>query len=262
MFLVGFPRSGTTLLDQILDSHPALTTMEERDALDQVRRAVDGCRRLSRGMAGLDDAGVADLRRLYWGEVAQHPGRSRRAYAGRQDAAEYHRCRPRPPPVPAGAHPAGAAPSCDVVLSGFMQAMQPNAAMMLFDSLLSTAQFYAEVMDLWRHYRAVLPLTWLDVRYEDLVADFPGQTQRILSFLGLPWDDAVLGYAEHAKTRSIATPSYHQVVQPIYRRSVDRWRNYAFAFDDVLPVLQPFITAFGYATASAEVGGEAKGEAG
>jgi len=262
VFLVGFPRSGTTLLDQILDSHPALTTMEEKDALDQVRRAVD---RLPGGypeaLAGLDDAAVADLRRLYWSEVAQHLGDLgggtlvHKMPLNTIDAGLIHRLFPQARILLALRHP------CDVVLSGFMQAMQPNAAMALFDSLRSTAAFYAQVMDLWQHYRAVLPLTFLDVRYEDLVADFPGQTRRILSFLGLPWDDAVLGYAEHAKTRSIATPSYHQVVQPIYRRSVDRWRNYAFAFDDVLPVLQPFIAAFGYATASAGVGGEARGEA-
>ena len=96
-------------------------------------------------------------------------------------------------------------------------------------------------------YREVLPLSVLIVRYEDLVADVPGESRRILDFLGLPWDDAVLGYAEHAKRRAIATPSYHQVVQPIYRRSVGRWRNYADAFTDVLPILQPFIQAFGYA---------------
>ena len=64
----------------------------------------------------------------------------------------------------------------------------------------------------------------------------------------------MLGYAEHAKTRAISTPSYHQVVQPIYRRSVDRWRNYAFAFEDVLPLLQPFIEAFGYAAAESPAG--------
>ena len=87
------------------------------------------------------------------------------------------------------------------------------------------------------------------IRYEDLVADLAGETRRILDFLGLPWDDAVLGYAEHAKTRAISTPSYYQVVQPIYRRSVDRWRNYAFAFDEALPLLRPFIEAFGYAPA-------------
>ena len=128
-----------------------------------------------------------------------------------------------------------------------MQAMKPNAAMVLFDSLGSTARFYAQVMGLWLQYREVLPLSVLPVRYEDLVADLPGETRRILEFLDLPWDDAVLGYAEHAQTRTIATPSYHQVVQPIYRRSVGRWRNYADAFEDVLPILQPFIEAFGYA---------------
>lgn len=255
VFLVGFPRSGTTLLDQILDAHPALTTMEEKDALDQVRRAVG---RLPGGypeaLAGLDDAAVEGLRRLYWREVARHLG----DLGGRRlvdkmplntiDAGLIHRLFPQARILLALRHP------CDVVLSGFMQAMQPNAAMTLFDSLVSTAQFYAQVMELWRHYRTVLPLTYLEVRYEDLVADLPGQAQRILSFLGLPWDDAVLGYAEHAKTRSIATPSYHQVVQPIYRRSVDRWRNYAFAFAfaDVLPVLEPFIAAFGYAAAAGE----------
>ena len=92
----------------------------------------------------------------------------------------------------------------------------------------------------------MLPLRDLTVRYEDLVGDFAGETGRILAFLGLPWDDAVLEYAERAKGRSIATPSYHQVVQPIYRRSVDRWRNYRGAFDAALPILQPFLDAFGY----------------
>ena len=248
VFLVGFPRSGTTLLDQILDAHPALSTMEEKDALDQVRRAVD---RMPGGypdaLAGLDAAALADLRRLYRAEVAGHMG----DLGGRTlvdkmplntiDAGLIHRLFPQARILLALRHP------CDVVLSGFMQAMQPNAAMVLFDSLESTARFYAQVMELWAWYRTVLPLAVLPVRYEDLVADLAAEARRIVDFLGLPWDDAVLGYAEHAKTRAISTPSYHQVVQPIYRRSVDRWRNYAFAFDEVLPLLQPFIAAFGYA---------------
>jgi Sulfotransferase family len=156
------------------------------------------------------------------------------------DVGLIHRLFPRARILLALRHP------CDVVLSGFMQAMKPNAAMVLFDSLASTARFYAQVMGLWLQYREVLPLSVLTVRYEDLVADLPGETRRILEFLDLPWDDAVLGYAEHARTRAIATPSYHQVVQPIYWRSVGRWRNYADAFENVLPVLQPFVDAFGY----------------
>lgn len=254
VFLIGFPRSGTTLLDQILDSHPALSTMEEKDALDQVRRAVD---RLPGGypdaLANLEAAALDDLRHLYCSEVAGHMG----DLGGRTlvdkmplntiDAGLIHRLFPQARLLLALRHP------CDVVLSGFMQAMQPNAAMVLFDSLESTARFYAQVMDLWGWYRTVLPLAVLPVRYEDLVADLPGEARRILEFLGLPWDDAVLGYAEHARARAISTPSYHQVVQPIYRRSVNRWRHYAFAFDDVTPVLQPFIAAFGYAEAAPDL---------
>ncbi len=127
-----------------------------------------------------------------------------------------------------------------------MQAFKPNPAMVQFASLEKSASFYAAVMDLWRHYEAVLPLRVHCVRYEDLVADLRAETQRILDFLGLPWDDAVLGYAERAKTRAIATPSYHQVVQPIYARSVGRWHHYRDAFTDVLPILRRSMEAFGY----------------
>jgi hypothetical protein len=68
----------------------------------------------------------------------------------------------------------------------------------------------------------------------------------MLAFLGLAWDDAVLAYAERARGKAIATPSYHQVTQPIYSRSVGRWRNYRAASADVLPILEPWLKAFGY----------------
>ena len=247
IFLIGFPRSGTTLLDQILDAHPGLTSLEERDAIDVVRRTVD---RLPGGypdaLATLSGEQVQGLRRLYRDEVARHLGG---APAGRIvdkmplntiDAGLIHRLFPDSPLILALRHP------CDVILSGFIQAFQPNDAMIHFASLDSTARFYAAVMDLWRHYRAVLPLTVVTVRYEDLTADLEGEARRVLAGLQVPWDDRVLAYAEHAKSRAIATPSYHQVVQPIYRRSVGRWHNYAGPMAEVLPVLQPYIEAFGY----------------
>lgn len=252
VFLIGFPRSGTTLLDQILDAHPALRTMEERDALDQARREVD---RLPGGypdaLATLNAAAITGLRRLYFAEVERHLGPWGDSIVidkmplNTIDVVLIHRLFPDARLIVALRHPH------DVVLSGFMQAMQPNGAMVLFDSLASTARFYAEVMGLWLHYRDVLTLRKITVRYEDLTADLRGEAERILEFLGLPWDDAVLGYAEHARTRAIATPSYHQVVQPLYRHAVERWRNYAFAFDDVATVLQPFRDGFGYGDPSA-----------
>ena len=255
VFLISFPRSGTTLLDQILDAHPKLSTMEEKDALDQVRRMVE---QMPAGypdaLAGLGADSLRGLRRRYFDELDRWLG----DLGGRTpvdkmplntiDAGLIHRLFPSGRFLLALRHP------CDVVLSGFMQAMKPNTAMVLFDSLVSTARFYAAVMGLWLRYCEVLPLSVLTVRYEDLVADFAGETRRILDFLGLPWDDAVLSYAEHARTHAIATPSYHQVVQPIYRRAVGRWRNYADAFAEVLPILQPFIGAFGYSAEGCDPG--------
>jgi len=253
VFLIGFPRSGTTLLDQILDAHPALTTLEEKDPVDVIRRQVDA---LPGGypdaLATLDAAAIEGLRHRYHAEVRRHLGGDP---AGRLvdkmplntiDVGLILRLFPDARFLLALRHP------CDVVLSGFMQAFKPNAAMVHFGRLDNAARFYAEVMGLWRHYVRVLAPTALPVRYEDLIGDLPGQTRRILDFLDLPWDDAVLGYRERAKTRSIATPSYHQVVEPLYRRSIGRWHNYADAFAPVLPILQPFIAAFGYDEATGD----------
>lgn len=247
VFLIGFPRSGTTLLDQILDAHPALVTMEEKPAIDTVRAAVAAMPGgYPEALATLQVADIERLRRLYFAEVARYVERPQgvrlvdKMPLNTIDAGLIARLFPDARLLLALRHP------CDVVLSGFMQAFKPNPAMVQFETLAGSAAFYASVMELWRQYERVLPLSVHRIRYEDLIADFETETRRMLGFLGLPWDAAVLAYAERAKTRAIATPSYHQVVQPIYARSVGRWHNYRFAFADVLPVLRPSIAAFGY----------------
>ena len=86
---------------------------------------------------------------------------------------------------------------------------------------------------------------WLS-RYEDVVADLEGQARRILEFLGLPWDDGVLKFYEHAREKVVRSPTYQDVTRPIYQGSVGRWQNYAKHFEPVMEKLQPFITEFGY----------------
>ncbi len=253
IFLIGFPRSGTTLLDQILDAHPALTALAEKETVDVVRHDIE---RLPGGypqaLAALDADALARLRQRYWRAVHDHLGGP---FSGRLvdkmplntiDAGLIHRLFPRASFLLALRHP------CDVVLSNFMQAFQPNAAMIQFLTLDDAARFYAKVMDLWLHYQRLLPVNVVTVRYEDLTADLEGQARRILAGLGMPWDERVLDYAAHARTRAIATPSYHQVVEPIYRRAVGRWHHYAEYLAPVLPVLAPFIRAFGYDEAAPE----------
>ena len=255
IFLIGFPRSGTTLLDQILDAHPSLHTIEEKPAVDVIKQRV---REMPGGypdaLASMTAEDVARLREAYFAEVAsymngvpdgilvdKHP-------LNIMDAGLVYRLFPRAKLLLALRHP------CDVVLSGFMQYFEPNLAMVQFGTLQDAAEFYRGVMGLWQQYAAVLPLSVHASRYEDLVAEFEPQTRRILDFLELPWDDSILEYAERAKGRRIATPSYHQVTQPIYSRSVSRWLNYREPMAEVLPILRPFIDAFGYTAHSDESG--------
>jgi hypothetical protein len=75
-----------------------------------------------------------------------------------------------------------------------------------------------------KHWRKVLRIRILDLRYEDLVADQERITRQLIEFCGLDWDDRCVRF--HESQRIVATPSYDQVRQPIYRKSIGRWRNY------------------------------------
>ena len=248
IFLVGFPRSGTTLLDQILDSHPRLATLEEKPAIDAVVAEVVAMEGGYPGaLATLSADDVGRLRGVYRSAVAAYLEAPLdgailvdKMPLNSVDAGLIQRLFPDGRFLLSLRHP------CDVVLSGFMQAFRPNPAMVRFSTLADTAALYAQVMDLWRRYAQVLPLAVHAVRYEDLVADLEGEARRVLTFLDLPWDDAILEYADRARGRAISTPSYHQVVQPIYKTSVDRWARYRKQLEPLLPLLAPSIEAFGY----------------
>jgi len=101
------------------------------------------------------------------------------------------------------------------------------------------AFFWAEHRRLMAHWQAALPLRILEVRYEDTVRDVEAQARRVVDFLGVPWDARCLDF--HESGRAVQTPSRWQVRQPIYSRSVERWRNYA----NLLPDLDPAFAAYG-----------------
>jgi hypothetical protein len=136
---------------------------------------------------------------------------------------------------------------CDCVLSCFMQTFKPNEAMANFLSLDQAARLYAAVMELWSTYRQKLDLDVHVLKYEDLVQDLESTCKPLLSFLGLEWDDNLHNYQKTAQDReSINTASYHQVIQPLYKQASGRWINYREQMQPVLPILQPWIEAFGY----------------
>lgn len=256
VFLIGFPRSGTTLLEQILDSHPGIQTLEEKPAVAAMVRAYQAWSGdEQRGLAELGAAEIARLRGVYFEEVDRHLARSPTALL--VDKLPLNtvfvpliwRVFPRARFILAVRHP------CDVCLSCFMQSFAANAGMASFFSLEDAVTTYAKVMGLWQDYARQLPLRYYRVRYEDLVADVAGVARGLLDFLDVEWNEVVLAHAEHARQRSvIKTPSYHQVTQPIYQHAKYRWKRYAKEFEPLLPSLQPFIEYFGYTTERQDAG--------
>lgn len=252
-FLVGFPRSGTTLLDTILRGHPEVAVVEEHPMVNRMRAqlaqgaTVEDANKKTIGR--LTSSEVSELRATYLEELSLHVDSSD---MGKLIVDKYplnlryagliHRVFPKAKFILALRHP------CDCVLSCFMQNFNLNPAMANFLDLDQSARFYAAVMELWQVYRKALDFEVYTLRYEDLIHDLRGICVPLIEFLGLEWDDILLNYRETARSREyIRTPSYDQVIQPLYRQASGRWENYRKQMEPVLPVLEPWIKEFGYA---------------
>jgi tetratricopeptide (TPR) repeat protein len=248
IFIVAFPRSGTTLLELVLDAHPALQSMDEQpfiqDALDEMRAHTSYPNQL----AALSGGALAEIRANYWrrvsGRIALRPG------ARLVDKNPLNILRlpviarlfPRSPILLAVRHP------CDIILSCYMQHFRAPEFALLCNSVPSIARGYRMSTDFWYGQSELLHPKVLEVRYETLVTDFEREVRGIMQFLELPWDDRVLQPQKRAEERGfISTPSYSQVVRPVTSTSVDRWQHYAPLLTPVIPIVQPQLDRWGYA---------------
>ncbi|WP_123768547.1 tetratricopeptide repeat-containing sulfotransferase family protein [Vulcaniibacterium tengchongense] len=245
VFLVGFPRSGTTLLENVLDSHPGLAALDEWPALET---AIEALRPVAR-LAAAATADVVSARKRYWAEVAQRmpldPAvRLVDKYPLYLTRLPYiARLFPEAKLVVLLRHP------CDCVLSCYMQSFGVNGGAASFSSLERAADTYAAVMAYWNEQRHRVELPAHVLRYEDLVADFDGEIARVLAFLGLAWAEGMGRYrtAKAERGERIRTPSYHQVVEPVHRHASERWRRYRAYFSErTLETLAPFAREYGY----------------
>jgi tetratricopeptide (TPR) repeat protein len=247
-FLIGFPRSGTTLLEQILDSHPAIQTLEEKPISDVLENAfLDMTGGGADALERLSDDQLGQLRARYWAEVDHLIERQPGALVVDKlplnivRAPLLWRIFPQARFILAIRHP------CDVTLSCMMQNFGHNDAMAGFTSLESIAEIYTRVMGTWLDHVQRFPLNFHRIRYEDLITHFTTEAHALLDFLGVGWDEAVLDHTRHAQERSIInTPSYHQVTQPIYQHAKYRWKRYETDFVPVMATLWPYIEHFGY----------------
>ena len=247
VFLVGFPRSGTTLLDTILRSHPDIVVLEEMKMVFRMREHLDGVADFER-LNSLSEEEVASLRQAYLDELRlqcdEAPDNALiidKLPLNIIHAGLILRVFPTARFIFAQRHP------CDCVLSCFMQNFKLNNPMANFVDLQDSAVLYDRVMDLWSVYRDRLGLNVHVLAYEDLVADLKGNIVPLLEFLDLQWNDSLLDYRETALSRGrINTPSYNQVTEALHNRAAGRWENYREQLAPVLPLLEPWAERFGY----------------
>jgi hypothetical protein len=135
----------------------------------------------------------------------------------------------------------------DVCLSCFMQCFWPlGQVSAAYLSLETTAKEYADLMSTWTVLAPLMRGRGLEVRYEDMVDDLETVSRRVIDFLGLPWDAAVLRFNEHAQKKVVRSPTYADVTKPVFKTAVGRWRHYEKYFGGCMEKLQPFLKAFGY----------------
>ncbi len=243
VFLVGFPRSGTTLLDTILMGHPNVTVLEEQPPLNIVDEAIGGLAALP----ALDAEDIAQARRHYFTEVHKL-----------EDVAAANLLIDKSPlflqKVPliqllfpdarfilAIRHP------CDVLLSCFMSNFRLNPAMSNFLRLEDAAQYYDLTFQHWQRSCELFSTNVHIVKYENLVEDVEAEIRPLFDFLDLEWDIQVLDHQRTAKARGlITTASYSQVTEPIYKRASGRWTRYREHLEPVLPTLEPWVQRYGY----------------
>jgi hypothetical protein len=99
---------------------------------------------------------------------------------------------------------------------------------------------------MWLTLKPLIKNPFLEVRYEDMVEDLESVARRTLDFLGVPWDERVLAFDEHARKKMVRSPTYADVTQKVYKHARGRWRNYQKYLEPHLERLEPFVKAFGY----------------
>lgn len=247
VFLTGYPRSGTTLVENILATLPGAVAIEERRTLSMIDRDYferkDGLSRF----AALPAPEIEALRAAYWekaSEAAQEP-LAGKLFIDMDPFKAVHL------PVIAKLFPAAKVVLMrrdprDVVWSCFHTNFAFNPGTMAFATLDSTARHYALTQRVTERSLATLPLDVFELRYEALVQDFEATTQALCAFLGVDWSADLRRFDRTAERRGVSTASTTQVRRGLYDGS-GGWRRYERQLAAVEPILGPWIEKLGYA---------------
>ena len=256
-FLVGFPRSGTTMTEQVLAALPNVRTTDEHAFMTPaITRAMTMIAKLSDRPEGhferldrLTPGQITELRTAYWNAVWRVVGPEAREK--RPKIIDKHPLRildvgminllfPRAKIIVLIRDPRDCCVSC------FFQNLGLTPVAARFMKLDTLGEIYATIMGFWVRIREMLTVDHLEIRYEDLVSDFEPNARRLVEFVGEEWSDDVLRFHEKAARRAINTPSYQAVTQKVNTRAVGKWSRYESHLGPLLPHLRPFIQTFGY----------------
>lgn len=251
MFLMGFMRSGTTLTQEVLGTHPDVFVADESDLIisvvNELERMLPKLSNTPQRLRQLDLAGVKHLRNFYWNHAVGLYGKALegcrlldKTTMNTIDAGLIATLFPDAKIVFVMRDPR------DICLSCFMQIMIPTPSTVHLLGWEETARFYAQTMAFWLSIKPKLSIGYVEFRYEDAVADFETTFRRVFETVGLDWHPDVVDFHKNAAGKYIASPSFSQVAQPLYSSSVARWRRYEQEYAAILPLLAPYLEAFGY----------------
>ena len=248
VFLVGFPRSGTTLLDTILRSHSEISVIEEVPMLQAAGNFLHS--------KGIDDPAVqlitknllSRARQVYEEELKKHIGETNASSVfidklplNLLQAPLIHQLYPDAKLILALRHP------MDTILSCWMQNFKLNEAMANMVDIKRIVEFYCIAMETFKICRTTYNFNVHEIRYEDLINNFQKESESVVQFLNMQWEPEMENYQYTAIKRGrINTPSYSQVVQPIYKDAQYRWLNYRKYLEQYLGQVKPWISEFAY----------------
>jgi tetratricopeptide (TPR) repeat protein len=250
--LCGHPRSGTTLLEQVLDAHTDIISAEETkmmhdDAyLPLIRDFPEGTSILQ-ALDSVPLSVIAHARENYFRCIEMF---IRRKIDGRLLVDKNPSLNLMIPIVvrifPETKFIVALRDPRDVIVSCFQQALPLTPISSAYLSLEGTVNQYANVMGFWLDMLPRMADYWIHVRYEEMIEDLPRVARSVLGFLGLGFEENVLKFYEHARAKRVNSPSHDDVRKPLYRSAVGRWRNYQKYLEPYLPALERFLKVFNY----------------
>jgi len=251
-FLGGHPRSGTTLLEQILGAHPEIRAFDEPVAFvneiwDQLAPMNAPHALTLNELNSLNASRRAEMRRRHQKSLLREVegGAGAKVLLVKNPSPTmalylWLRIFPELKVIIAIRDPR------DVLISCFFQNLTLTATNANFLSLNRAAKHYADLMDVWLRMRELGGFDWIQVRYRDVVADLTGEGRRATEFLQLSWHEDQAKFHESARRKFLFSPTYHDVTRPLQSRSVDRWKNYAEALAPIQDRLAPYCREFGF----------------